>query len=466
MHQPRKWWIGLPVLAVLVFAAAQSLTPQLEADLKARVAARLAIDPAKVAVSGRDVEVSGAPAEALAALRDEPGVRKFSATLQPNSATSVSPARQAEAPPRAPYVLTMTRGESLIALEGKTPNDELRQKAISLASLAGKGLAVSDAMKIDAAAPSGDYAKALAAALDALGALAQGKVTLADNRLSVEGRGGANVSADGLARDMAKALPPGFEIARIDVAQGPVSPYVFEAAREGGKATLTGYAPDEATHRRVVEAARRRFFDAAVEDRLSVAAGAPQNFIEAVEAALTALARLDEGKVALSDATLSLSGAARYEGAKAEIENALAERLPTSVKSDARLTARTVGSPLDVNACRAALAELAKTPIIFESDDATISESSAPLVDALAATVLRCQPVPVEVAGHIDSQGIEELDRDRSKRRAQAVVDKFVKAGADSFRVWAIGYGATHPLAPNDSDENRARNRRIEFNLK
>ncbi len=471
MHQPRKWWIGLPVLAALVFFTSQSLTPQIEADIKARVAARLSVDPAKVAVAGRDVAISGVSGQALSALRAEPGLRTARVSgdapglaSAPRSHASQPPA---EPPPkREPYVFHATRGDSLIALEGKLPSEELRQKAVALASQAGPGLAISDGAKVDSAPPSGDYARALAVALDALKALARGKVTLDDNRLSVEGRGGVNVTGETLAKDIKSALPPGFELGRAEVAPGPVSPYVFEAARNGATATLTGHAPDESAHKRLVEAARKGFFDAAVEDHMSVADGAPSNFAEAAEAGLAALARLGEGRLALTDAALSLLGVARYEGAKPQIESALAERLPGSFKSDLRLTSRAIGSPLDAAACGAALAELSRTPIVFESDDASISQTSAPAIDALTATILRCPSVSIEVAGHIDGQGVEELNRDRSKRRAKAVVDKFVAAGADSFRVWATGYGAERPVAPNDSEENRARNRRIEFNVK
>jgi OOP family OmpA-OmpF porin len=181
---------------------------------------------------------------------------------------------------------------------------------------------------------------------------------------------------------------------------------------------------------------------------------------------LTALARLDNGGLSISDATISLSGAARYEGARGEIAGAFTEAAPKGFVSQARLVARTLGAPLDAGACRVALAEFSKAPIVFEPDDSAVSAVSAPLVDALTATILRCEGVAIEVAGHIDNQGIEELNRDRSKRRARVLVEKFVKAGADSFHVWAAGYGAERPLAPNDTEENRARNRRIEFNVK
>lgn len=472
MHQPRKWWIGLPVLGILVYFAIDGLTPEIEADLKFRLAERLSIDPAKITVAGRDVAISGAPPEALAALRGEPGLRKAAVAGGPQSPAAAPPPRTpgtpppAPPPPRDPYVFSASRGDALIALDGKLPSEELRRKALELAARAGAGLAVSDGAKIDAAAPAGDYSKALGVALDALAALSQGKVTLADNRLSVEGRGGVNVTAEGLRRDIGKFLPQGFELAGVQVTPGPASPFVFEAARDGAKVTLAGYAPDEATRKRLVDGARRRFFDAAVDDRLIVAGGAPQNFADAAEAGLAALARLADGKLAMSDANLTLAGAARYDGARAAIESALAERLPRSFKSDARLTARTIGSTLDAAGCRAALSELAKTPILFDAGDAAISDDSNPLLDALTATILRCQGAPIEVAGHIDRQGVAELDRERSKRRAALVVERFVKAGADSFRVWAAGYGAEKPVAPDDSEENRARNRRIEFNVK
>ena len=56
--------------------------------------------------------------------------------------------------------------------------------------------------------------------------------------------------------------------------------------------------------------------------------------------------------------------------------------------------------------------------------------------------------------------------RTTSRRRAQAVVDYLARAGILAGRLTAVGYGESHPLAPNDSDEDRARNRRIEFDVK
>lgn len=476
MHQPRKWWIGLPILAALTYFATTTLTPQIEADLAARLAARLsaatdAAEKPQIGVSGRDVTVSGLggharKAQTLAALGLEPGLRRLvdatAAALDktPDLRSFVAP------PPAEPYVFTAAIGEGVVALSGRLPTQETRRQVVAQAAAIGAGLAVSDATQLSDAAPKGDYAAALGFALRALGRLSQGKVTLADASLSIEGQGRENVRAETIETEAKTRLPQGFALVRADVAAGPVSPYVFTATREGGAAILTGYAPDEGARKRIVEAARRRFFDATLTDRLAVAKGAPPHFLDAVEASLTALARLAEGGLSISGANVSLSGAARYEAARAGIERALADSLPRGFASDARLVTRTVGSALEAAPCRAALAELSTTPIRFEADDATIADESAPVLDALATTVLRCQGVVIEVGAHTDNLGIEELNRDRSRRRARAVVERLVAAGADPVAVTPVGYGGERPLAPNDSEENRARNRRIEFVVK
>lgn len=471
MYQPRKWWIGLPILAGLVYFAAQSLTPQIEETLKADLAARLSIDPARIAVAGRDVRLShvALSQREIAALRADLGARKIVAVgdaVPSAPAEASAPAMSSPSPPpREPYVFTATLGESFVALDGKLPSDALQKRAVALASSAGAGLAVSDGTRIDAAPPQGDYAAALDITLDALRRLASGKVILADGKLAIEGQGRENVRAETLAAEIKSRLPQGFELARVEVAPGPVSPYVFQALREGYKTILAGYVPDEATRNRIVDNARRRFFDSIVEDQLAIAKGPPDKFAEAAGAGLAALARMDSGNLLISGGDMSLSGAARYDAAREEIARIFENGLPKGFKGETRLVARALGVPLDAAGCRAAFAELSKTPIRFESDDA-ISDESAALLDALTVAALRCKTVPIEVAGHTDDKGVAELNRDRSKRRARLVVDRFLKAGADSFHVWPMGYGGERPIAPNDSEESRARNWRVEFNVK
>ena len=72
----------------------------------------------------------------------------------------------------------------------------------------------------------------------------------------------------------------------------------------------------------------------------------------------------------------------------------------------------------------------------------------------------------VVVEGHTDSQGNEARNQDLSRRRAIAVREYLLSNIAMSAdRITAVGYGESSPIAPNDSEAGRARNRRIEITL-
>ena len=72
----------------------------------------------------------------------------------------------------------------------------------------------------------------------------------------------------------------------------------------------------------------------------------------------------------------------------------------------------------------------------------------------------------IEVAGHASSEGNAASNRQLSLKRAQSVVAYLVHAGVDAAQLEPVGFGATRPIAPNDSIENMAKNRRIEFTVR
>ena len=69
---------------------------------------------------------------------------------------------------------------------------------------------------------------------------------------------------------------------------------------------------------------------------------------------------------------------------------------------------------------------------------------------------------PIRVEGHTDDRADDAHNLDLSQRRAQAVADWLVAyGGIDPARLTVVGLGEASPAYPNDSDENRARNRRV-----
>ena len=77
----------------------------------------------------------------------------------------------------------------------------------------------------------------------------------------------------------------------------------------------------------------------------------------------------------------------------------------------------------------------------------------------------RAPQVHLRVIGHTDAQGDEEINKQLSLQRAQAIVNYLVKQGVDPAQLNAIGMGPAQPNASNAKDVDRYKNRRIAFEV-
>ena len=71
----------------------------------------------------------------------------------------------------------------------------------------------------------------------------------------------------------------------------------------------------------------------------------------------------------------------------------------------------------------------------------------------------------VEVQGHTDPTGDSAYNYDLSTRRAATIVARLVELGVPPELLEARGYGPSRPIAPNDTAEGRAKNRRVDFRI-
>jgi outer membrane protein OmpA-like peptidoglycan-associated protein len=100
----------------------------------------------------------------------------------------------------------------------------------------------------------------------------------------------------------------------------------------------------------------------------------------------------------------------------------------------------------------------------FETGTALLRPESAGILEQVAG-VLRQHPEIelLEVAGHTDDTGTEELNLRLARERAQAVLEWLASHGVARGRLKADGYGTKHPIGDNATEEGRAKNRRVEF---
>ncbi|NEN23182.1 OmpA family protein [Cryomorpha ignava] len=104
--------------------------------------------------------------------------------------------------------------------------------------------------------------------------------------------------------------------------------------------------------------------------------------------------------------------------------------------------------------------------VFFDLDKDVLKPQSIPELKQLANFLKSNPNLRIEVAGFTDNQGDDAHNADLSNRRALAVKDFLVKTeGIDSAKITTKGYGAANPIASNDTEEGRAKNRRTEFKV-
>lgn len=100
--------------------------------------------------------------------------------------------------------------------------------------------------------------------------------------------------------------------------------------------------------------------------------------------------------------------------------------------------------------------------VTFDTGKATIRPESFSRLDQVVEFMTHKKSARIEISGHTDNQGNRKANKLLSDKRAKACRDYVVSKGIDRGRVTAVGHGDERPIASNDDEEGRQRNRRIE----
>jgi len=101
--------------------------------------------------------------------------------------------------------------------------------------------------------------------------------------------------------------------------------------------------------------------------------------------------------------------------------------------------------------------------VLFEFNKSTLQPASDPVLQKVADLLAKDSTLKLEVQGHTDNVGSDAYNQTLSEARARSVADWLTKHGAATARLSAKGYGKTMPVADNNTDEGRAKNRRVEI---
>lgn len=496
---PGRWWWGLPVLAMLWAGTAWLVVPHVEADRARREAAqqsppaalslrrdgqrlalrgRIGAEPRKAietelrraGFTGEIADESDAPSDApppvlgadlLAAIRALARLPEGEARIGPEGLSLRGRAAEFETyneireamrglnggagiaafdltPPVAePFVWMAERSSVGLDLSGYVPSEPGRAGLLGEAAAMFAGLPVGDRMQTASGAPPalvfGDGARF---ALEQLARLDRGRVALQGSVLSIEGAAQDRDALGLIGETMRKVLPGGLVAGGVTLTALPVSPYPFMARRGQGLLTLSGYAPDEETRRRILGAARRSFLTEQIADQLRLGDGAPPGFLTGVSFALDHLARLASGEARISGQAIGISGESLYRQSGEQTRRRILAEAPAGWTSAAEITINSRDRVLDAEFCQDLLGEAReKAPIQFEAKATALTPEARQRVLSVAALLKRCGASQIAVA--IEPEPGEEPALPLASGRVQTVVAALVGAGLAPDRLRA-----------------------------
>lgn len=102
--------------------------------------------------------------------------------------------------------------------------------------------------------------------------------------------------------------------------------------------------------------------------------------------------------------------------------------------------------------------------VLFPTNESTLLPAAVVKLNEVADALIKGNPdANMTIEGHTDSQGQRQYNMELSQKRAEAVKSQLVTRGVAADRIKTVGVGPDRPIAPNNTAEGRANNRRVEI---
>jgi len=353
--------------------------------------------------------------------------------------------------------------------------DTERARGQILAAAAAAGMSGRPPCTIGLGTPTPRWSEAVVQAIAAVAELGSASVTFSDADVTLlAGSEVSQAAFDKVVGELETGLPDAFSLSstlqqRETVAEGPAE---FTATlSEAGRVDLRGRLTDE-TQRRAVDAfARAAFEGAEVLTATRLDDSLPDGWPVRVFAGLEALAEIDHGSLMVRADTVEVTGVTGSLEARGRITQILAGKLGqgqtfrVNVRYDAALDP-VAALPTPEECAAEVNAAIARKKITFTPASAELAIGARPVLDGLAAILVECPPMELEIRGHTDAQGSEGSNQALSQARAEAVLLALQGRRVDISGMTAVGLGEANPIADNATEAGRDANRRIEFVLR
>ncbi|MGB3316967.1 MAG: OmpA family protein [Albidovulum sp.] len=375
-----------------------------------------------------------------------------------------------------PFTLRFLIDEEGPHFDACSANNE-RARDIILAAATEAGATGNPACTIGLGVPTPDWADAVVMGLAAMKDLGAGSITFSDADISLIAAEGVEQSVfDKVVGELESNLPEVFSLHAVltptlQTGEGETGPKEFTARLgEDGQIDLRGRVTDELSRDAVENFARARFGSHYVHAATRLDPDMPPGWPLRVLTALEALGELENGEVVVEPGLIRLSGVTGSTTASDTVARILSGKLGEGQQYDLDIRYDPALDPLlglpTADECVTDINRLLTAhKINFEPGAAQITRDAADTLDKIAERMKDCSDFEMEIGGHTDSQGREEMNLDLSQKRAEAVIAALMSRRVLTGNLTAVGYGETVPIADNGTEAGREENRRIEVRL-
>ncbi len=240
-----------------------------------------------------------------------------------------------------PYTWAASLEKGGVSLQGYVPSEAVLADMRAAGRRAIQNGRLDDRVQLGDGAPAG-FEVAMAALLDAMRSLDQADAQIRDRSVSISGLA-ATPALGTEARAAIRRIPPAFKVSEQIQQREPrrISPYVTTAVLADRGLALTGYVPSDEARQALKAFLQRGFPGHTLQDRMELASGQAPGWRRCLEAGLSALRRLGNGRVTLTDRALTVTGTADSE----EMLNSLPGETRTAIGGDCTADIRLEESP-------------------------------------------------------------------------------------------------------------------------
>jgi len=352
--------------------------------------------------------------------------------------------------------------------------DTEEAQRIILAAARAAGFEREPRCQIGLGSPTPRWGEAAVAAMRAVQELGGGTVTISDTEVALQSLPDADRALfDTAVGKLDRALPDVFNLTAERPETSETTTGVIELlARkdDDGKVFMrgpTGSARDQV----IVDAVAKASFSVnGLTNLTRVGEGLPESWNVRVLAGLEALKLLESGEVVVRPGSVSVTGQTGNQATQDTVTRLLTRRLGEGADIDIAINYierldPLLALPTPLECANRINQVLTNEKLKFAPGSPEIEAGSAGALNNLAAAFKDCQDFKMEVAGHTDSQGRDEMNMQLSQSRAESVIDALLARRVLTSQLTAKGYGETQPIGDNDTEEGREANRRIEFRL-